>query len=179
MSNKHYQYYSCDDESLVADILRAAINSEQDHFDLDVYSRSSAGVIRCQSTSNSIAGSTNKLPHASFGLSAAVLAALACVLFLPLLEIAGTAAYTSLVFISAMIGAWAGGSFSRTNLPSRLRKALGKMQAGQLIIACKANPSGQETVRQALGRYSRIVPLNAKLELNENKKSEPGQDFAS
>lgn len=179
MSNERYQYYSCDDESLIADILRAAINTEHDHFELDVYSRSASGGIRCQSTSNSMAGNTKAIPGASFGLSASVMAAVACILFLPLLKIAGIEAYAALVFIVSMIGAWAGGSFSRTNLPSRLRKALAKLGNGQLIIACRASPTGQEGVRQALGRYSRVLPLNAKLELNDGKETEPGQDFAS
>lgn len=178
MSKMIYQYYRCNDESLIADILRAAINSEEGMFILDVYSKSPSGGVKCQTTGHAADMPSSNMPKASFGLGAAASSALACVLFMPIISNAGIVAYASLVFMSGLIGAWAAGCFSRTTAPSRLRKALAKLQPGHLIIACRANRIGQQNLQQALGRYSAIVPLTAKSKVF-SKNTETGQDIAS
>lgn len=178
MSKTIYQYYRCDDESLIADILRAAINSEEGMFILDVYSKSPSGGVKCQTTARTVDMPASNMPKASFGLGAAASSALACALFMPINSSSGIVAYSSLVFMSGLIGAWAGGCFSRTTAPSRLRKAISRLQPGHLLIACRASRVGQQNLQQALGRYSGIVPFTAKAKLF-SKKTETGQDIAS
>ncbi len=151
-------YYYCDDESLKTDIMRAAFNSQASNYTLEVYALSSSGDVRRYSSTVNNERRNTSMRGAIYAVSAAIGAVIASVLFLPLLSPAGQLVYSSLIMLVALLGGWAGGAFSRAAAPSGLRAGLRQLQAGHLFIVAQGDKRTQEILRQALARYSNVVP---------------------
>lgn len=153
-----HDYYYCDDESLKTDILRAAFNSDASNYTLEVYARSGSGSIKRFSSTVNNERRNRTMRGAIYAVSAAIGAVIASVLFLPLLNPAGQLVYSSLIMLVALLGGWAGGAFSRAAAPSGLRAGLQQLKPGHLFIVSQGNKRTRETLRQALARYSNVVP---------------------
>ncbi len=153
-----YSYYYCDDESLKTDILRAAFNSEASNYTLEVYARGSSGDIKRYSSTVNNERRNKAMRGSIYAVSAAIGAVIASVLFLPLLSPAGQLVYSSLIMVVAILGGWAGGAFSRAVAPGGLRNGLRQLKQGQLFIVAQGDKRTQDTLRQALARYSNVIP---------------------
>ncbi len=174
-----HDYYYCDDESLKTDILRAAFNSEASNYTLEVFALGGAGDIRRYSSTVNNERRNRTMRGAIYAVSAAIGAVIASVLFLPLLNPAGQLVYSSLILLVALLGGWAGGAFSRAAAPTGLRAGLRQLKPGQLFIVAQGDKRTRDTLRQALARYSNVVPdeqtkkivVEPKLESNLHSKT--------
>ncbi|MFK7733977.1 MAG: hypothetical protein AB8B48_20320 [Pseudomonadales bacterium] len=153
-----HDYYYCDDESLKTDILRAAFNSEASNYTLEVYALGTSGNIKRYSSTVNNERRNTTTRGAIYAVTAAIGAVIASVLFLPLLNPAGQLVYSSLIMLVALLGGWAGGAFSRAAAPSGLRAGLRQLKQGHLFIVAQGDKRTQETLRQALARYSNVLP---------------------
>ncbi|MEM8500551.1 MAG: hypothetical protein AAF542_21235 [Pseudomonadota bacterium] len=164
-----HDYYYCDDESLKTDILRAAFNSEASNYTLEVFALSGSGDIRRYSSTVNNERRNRTMRGAVYAVSAAIGAVIASVLFLPLLNPAGQLVYSSLIMLIALLGGWAGGAFSRAAAPSGLRAGLQRLKPGQLFIVAQGDKRTRDILRQALARYSNVVPYDQ----SKNTVAEP------
>ncbi len=161
MSRSYYQYFICDEPSIAGDILRAAVNCNADTFVLDVYSHSDNGLLQCRSVTASRKIRSGSAVNAPIGLACGLGALFGGLVFLPLLYTNGPAAYLGLVFLCTLLAAWAGGAFMRFAIPAELRRGLSKLPAGNMFLSVYSDSSGHRVLREALARYSSVLPADS------------------
>lgn len=71
---------------------------------------------------------------ALIGLASGVGAVLATVLFLPILESVGQLAYTAIIFLCTMFGAWSGGMFGMHDENHKIRRFHKDIESGKHLI---------------------------------------------